>query len=604
MRLSRNHQRLFVTAMLSPAALVASASAQEEGIAGPTRVTFSVEYHGPIIGTVSPSGGLYSEGDLLQPSNLGVLGPVPAPFMLMDGGTLGLPNYTQCFGAGHGPGDGCGIEVDALSFGDDHLLRDVLGETYAIYFSVEERSVGHPQLTTAPSVLTESPGGDSSADVWVSLPLPLPPLSPSIIGQHVGLFDGDGQTNTQGFPGNYKSLGLSEPNRVGFGFPAFPFDEGDNLDAFDMGPSVDPLMQPVYFSVDGGLASGGAPGSNTAASFSFPQIVLAGDVLVRDPALGVRLYAEANQLGLGSLDDLDALILAENGTAGFQPSSTPYDWAGLPLLGAAPDMLLFSVRANSPIIGTLDSLQGIPIEPGDLLIPPPMQDLGLPPGIFISAESLGLETSRSGGIADDMDAADMDDEPFEDCQGNGVDDSVDIALGTSDDDNLNNIPDECEEPGTTFCVCTAGVAPCGNPDASAGCENSTGVGATLIGAGSSSVFEDDLDLVMAQMPANQFGLVFMGEAALGSPVTLGDGVRCVSPGTSSLYRFLPAFGSGAGGTATVGSIVDYSCGGSLPAAACIASGSTWYFQGWYRDPVGPCNQGSNLTNGLAVLFTP
>ncbi|MGK0219471.1 MAG: hypothetical protein ACI9HE_002973, partial [Planctomycetota bacterium] len=314
--------------------------------------------------------------------------------------------------------------------------------------------------------------------------------------------------------------------------------------------------------------------------------------------------AEAAQLGLGIGDDLDALILAENGTAGYQPSSMPYDWTGLPLQGSPPDMLLFSVRANSPIVGMLDSLMGLPIEPGDLLIPPPMQGLGLAPGIFISAESLGLNTSRSGGEPDDMDGADLEDEPFEDCQGNGVDDTVDIALGTSDDDNLNNIPDECEEPGTMFCECTAPMAPCGNPDPSAGCENSTGAGATLMGMGSSSVFEDDLMLVMDQLPASQFGIVFMGEASLGTPVVLKDGSRCVSPGSLSLYRFLPAFASSGSGSASVSSVIDYSCGGSLPTAACITSGATWYFQGWYRDPSGPCGQGSNLTNGLAVVFTP
>lgn len=32
-----------------------------------------------------------------------------------------------------------------------------------------------------------------------------------------------------------------------------------------------------------------------------------------------------------------------------------------------------------------------------------------------------------------------------DCNGNGVEDAVDIALGTSGDINANAIPDECEE---------------------------------------------------------------------------------------------------------------------------------------------------------------
>ncbi len=34
------------------------------------------------------------------------------------------------------------------------------------------------------------------------------------------------------------------------------------------------------------------------------------------------------------------------------------------------------------------------------------------------------------------------------------------------------------------------------------------------------------------------------------------------------------------------------------------AGETWYFQGWYRDPMGPCGTAFNLSNGLAVTFAP
>ncbi|MCA8979863.1 MAG: hypothetical protein KDC14_07545 [Planctomycetes bacterium] len=38
----------------------------------------------------------------------------------------------------------------------------------------------------------------------------------------------------------------------------------------------------------------------------------------------------------------------------------------------------------------------------------------------------------------------------EDCNGNGIDDAVDIALGDSADSDLDGIPDECQEaaPGS------------------------------------------------------------------------------------------------------------------------------------------------------------
>lgn len=42
-------------------------------------------------------------------------------------------------------------------------------------------------------------------------------------------------------------------------------------------------------------------------------------------------------------------------------------------------------------------------------------------------------------------------EPIEDCNGNGIDDSIDVASGKSADVNANGIPDECEELGDEGC---------------------------------------------------------------------------------------------------------------------------------------------------------
>ena len=75
-------------------------------------------------------------------------------------------------------------------------------------------------------------------------------------------------------------------------------------------------------------------------------------------------------------DDVDALVLLENGVAGYQASSTLYDWAG-----GATDMLFFSLRRGSGTIGQPDSIFGAPIEEGDILVPPVAGGLNANPGI-------------------------------------------------------------------------------------------------------------------------------------------------------------------------------------------------------------------------------
>ena len=68
------------------------------------------------------------------------------------------------------------------------------------------------------------------------------------------------------------------------------------------------------------------------------------------------------------------------------------------------------MRRGSAVIGFPDGLTGIPIDEGDVLTPPPAA--GLPPALFVGAETLGLGTLRSGtagpsGFSDDLDAMDI-----------------------------------------------------------------------------------------------------------------------------------------------------------------------------------------------------
>src|SRR5262249_13131518 len=150
----------------------------------------------------------------------------------------------------------------------------------------------------------------------------------------------------------------------------------------------------------------GVPNSGSAAANG----VFPGAVLKKQLSGGpFTVYAQPNQLGLDLLgpgsDDLDGLILSENGDGVFEPSHTPCDWVGRSSgVGGATDMLLFSVRRGSAVVGMPDSIFGLPIEPGDVLTTPKVGGLSPFPGIFIAAEDLGLATARSGmvGSGDEM----------------------------------------------------------------------------------------------------------------------------------------------------------------------------------------------------------
>jgi hypothetical protein len=45
-------------------------------------------------------------------------------------------------------------------------------------------------------------------------------------------------------------------------------------------------------------------------------------------------------------------------------------------------------------------------------------------------------------------------------------------------------------------------------------------------------------------------------------------------------------------------------GPGLQPSGAWTNGDTRYFQVWFRDPMGPCNSGYNLTNGYKLEFTP
>jgi len=188
-----------------------------------------------------------------------------------------------------------------------------------------------------------------------------------------------------------------------------------------------------------------------------------------------------------------------------------------------------------------------------------------------------------------------------DCNLNGIPDPCDISAATSQDLNANNIPDECEvNGGTPFCFGYSGC-PCGNdslPGSGQGCVNSTGQGALLLGAGLTSLSSDSLVLTVTNLPipgggGSSFALFFQGDAQTNVPFQ--DGRRCVAGAQVRL-----------GTKAGTGGTTSYPQGGDLSVSVkgLVAGPTARYYQVWYRNVSGPCGTGSNISNGVSVIWVP
>ena len=340
--------------------------------------------------------GFHDSGAILTPQGAGQVGPAATALTSPMLGILPAPGRQV-------------PELDALSYGTEPLLQSGIGIQHYYTFSVDEFAAGRPGVP-GPSVTTEgalSPFPEAAGDIYASTVAPGPFLP--FPGFNSGLYDGNGGLTPFAAPG----LNLREPTfpTVGAG------DAGDNLDAWELDQAPPPgvfgaiWLNPVYFSLDSQYADPlEAPqpfNTGTAVANGF----VGGDVLVTtNPGGPPVVFAPAFMLGLDKLgpdhDDLDALVLADNNDGVYTPPTGPYSWAG-----GATDMLLFSLRRGSAMIGQLDSLLNLPIEEGDILMPP--SSPGANPGIFVPAEALGLRTVRTNGanlpfgFADELDGLDV-----------------------------------------------------------------------------------------------------------------------------------------------------------------------------------------------------
>ena len=116
-------------------------------------------------------------------------------------------------------------------------------------------------------------------------------------------------------------------------------------------------------------------------------------------------------------------------------------------------------------------------------------------------------------------------------------------------------------------------------------------------AGSTSVFQNDMELYASGVPANQFGIFFYGPDEASLP--LGDGTLCVGAGGLGLFR-LPVVLTSVFGIASY--TLDYTQPPLDTGSGAVMAGTVMNFQHWYRDPLGPGGTGFNLSNGYEVVW--
>ena len=148
--------------------------------------------------------------------------------------------------------------------------------------------------------------------------------------------------------------------------------------------------------------------------------------------------------------------------------------------------------------------------------------------------------------------------------------------------------------GPSTDICFGIQCPCGNDDPDAGCGNfgsdgSTATGSLLTSSGSDSVSADDLVLSFNGVTPGLAAILFAGNSPIALP--FGDGRRCVAGG----IRRFPVRTADGSGTVTYGP-------SEIVGLDNVSVGSTRVYQGWYRDPMGPCGSAFNTSSALQVVW--
>jgi len=126
-------------------------------------------------------------------------------------------------------------------------------------------------------------------------------------------------------------------------------------------------------------------------------------------------------------------------------------------------------------------------------------------------------------------------------------------------------------------------------------DNSTGLPALIDWAGTTSIVNNDFELVFSGLPLHKPAYLIYGRVAVNIP--FGDVTRCVG---GQLFRYKKIPDTGATGMLDVP--FDFTQPPISGGPGQIVPGTEFYFQAWFRDPTGM--SGFNTTQGICVTFAP
>lgn len=132
-----------------------------------------------------------------------------------------------------------------------------------------------------------------------------------------------------------------------------------------------------------------------------------------------------------------------------------------------------------------------------------------------------------------------------------------------------------------------------------GAMNSAGLSGVVGASGSNVASAGDVTLTASNLPPNQFGIFVTSRTQAFVPGAGGtsNGNLCVGGSIGRYSQSNQILNAGSNGSFDLA--IDTMMTPQGSGFVAIMSGDTWYFQCWYRDPVGV---GSNFTDGLEIAF--